>query len=212
MRCLRTGTHVAIEQIGPGSAPHRYALRRARDARENQSQCPSASRTSLRRSISCARAMSNSACAICPLARLLCRLPRLSGHRRRPGRALSARRSRSATTIRSCCASRATPAVAGARLQGRERGGPRPRRRLVRAARPARPRFRKCRTRAARCAPPTCIGMPLDFYFQHGSGRAHAAANTPPTRARASSASTTQLLHARRAGVATTSTPSSASA
>ena len=54
-------------------------------------------------------------------------------------------------------------------------------------------------------------GMPLEFYFRMDQARTHAAAATPPTRARASSASTTSTASRPTCRRATTSTPSSAS-
>ena len=146
------------------------------------------------------------------LARLLCRLPRLSGRATRP-------------RTRSICAAveernhhsivlRRDGKAAGAcaRLQAGERGRPRPRRRSGSRRKGLPTSFpevpyqgRTLRTqRPARHA--------ARILFPHGPGRAHAAELCglsgrphPAHRPR-------QLLHARRAGEPTTSTPRSASA
>ena len=173
------------------------------------SKCPSASPSSARRSMSCARAMWNSAFAISParapftsIAWAIWSAPK--------SRARSiCGRSRSATTIRSCCAR--------ARSRPLTRSASSWRARTISTAPPTgssgatcRPRFPRCRTRAARCAPPmppACRSISISRWT-----RASACCSaTPPIRAPASSASITSTASRPTCRRATTSTTSSAS-
>ena len=145
-----------------------------------------------------------------PVARLLCRLPGLSGQRRDRGRALSARRRGAQPPF-----DRAAPVAHGARR--------------MRSA-------SSSRARRTSTAPPTgSAPQPADRVSggavpgPHAAHRRHRSAcrstsisgwisataccsNTPPTRARASSASTTSTASRPTCRPATTSIPSSASA
>ncbi len=143
------------------------------------------------------------------LARLLCRLPRLSGHRRGQERDLSARGGGAQSSLdRAAQVERRHGPGAG--LQGRERGGSRSRGLLVRAQGLSDLVPRNCRIRAVRCAPATCSAC-RSTSISGWTRPTACCANMPNTKARASSASTTSTASRRTCRPPTISIPSSAS-
>ena len=128
------------------------------------------------------------------------------------GRALSARHGGAQPPFARAAQARTTSAVPRARLQGRQRGGPRPRRRLLQRRKGCRPRSSRCRSRAARCARCDPRGMPLEFYFRMDQAERMLQQYAAYKGARIRSASTISTASRRTCRPPSTSTPSSASA